>query len=177
MTTGNEFEPRDDTLNRAWRAQSTDTPSSALDAAILAAAHRAVGSGPRDAKLPAEATSPQRWWMPLAAAATIGVVVIGILQVAPQAPVDTMIGERANVAERSTPAPATAAPENSSGAGVDTQPPKSDTRAAITPAPPSISVSPRPSNSAPPLPSISASPLPVAPMRSAAVPPAAPSEV
>ena len=95
MTTGNEADPRDDALARAWRTQSQDMPPPALDAAILAAAHRAAGSGPRDAgKGAAEATRPQRWWMPLAAAATIGVVVIGILQVAPQAPVDIIVGER-----------------------------------------------------------------------------------
>ena len=111
MTTGNESDPRDVALARAWRAQSADSPPAALDAAILAAAHRAVGSGPRDAAAQsAEATRPQRWWMPLAAAATIGVVVIGILQVAPQAPVDLFIGERADVAGRVTPAASPAAP-------------------------------------------------------------------
>jgi len=101
MTTGNESDPRDDVLGKAWRAQSQDLPPPALDTAILAAAHRAVGSGPRDAgKQAMEATRPQRWWMPLAAAATIGVVVIGILQVAPHAPVDALIGERADSSER-----------------------------------------------------------------------------
>ncbi len=111
MTTGNEADPRDDALARAWRTQSQDMPPPALDAAILAAAHRAAGSGPRDAgKGAAEATRPQRWWMPLAAAATIGVVVIGILQVAPQAPVDIIVGERAEVAGRAVPAPAATHP-------------------------------------------------------------------
>ena len=104
MTTGNETDPRDDALGKAWRAQSQDMPPPALDATILAAAHRAVGSGPRDAgKQAAEATRPQRWWMPLAAAATIGVVAIGILQIAPQAPVDIVVGERAEVAGRVAP--------------------------------------------------------------------------
>ncbi len=104
MTTGNETDPRDDALARAWRAQSQEMPPPALDAAILAAAHRAVGSGPRDAgQQAAEATRPQRWWMPLAAAATIGVVAIGILQIAPQAPVDIVVGERAEVAGRVAP--------------------------------------------------------------------------
>ena len=40
---------RDPALERAWRAHSRETPSPELDRAILAAAHRAVGSGPRDA--------------------------------------------------------------------------------------------------------------------------------
>ncbi len=104
MTTGNDTDPRDDALAKAWRARSQDLPPPALDATILAAAHRAVGSGPRNAgKQAREATRPQRWWMPLAAAATIGVVAIGILQIAPQAPVDIVVGERAEVASRVVP--------------------------------------------------------------------------
>ncbi len=73
---------RDPELERAWREQSREMPPPALDRAILAAAHRAVGSRPQETK-PAEATSPQRWWMPLAAAAAIGTVVVGILQTMP----------------------------------------------------------------------------------------------
>ena len=75
---------RDPALDDAWRAHSRETPPPALDAAILAAAHRAVASGPR--KLAPEATRPPRWWMPLAAAATIGAVAIGVLQLAPPEP-------------------------------------------------------------------------------------------
>jgi hypothetical protein len=77
-----EHDPR---LAAAWREHSTELPSAQLDAAILAAAHRAVGSAPQDAaRQPREATSPQRWWMPLAAAATIGAIAVGILQNVPQ---------------------------------------------------------------------------------------------
>ncbi len=82
MSTQPERPDRDPALERAWRAHSNESPPPALDRAILAAAHRAVGSRPEAAK-PAEATSPQRWWMPLAAAATIGAVVIGIMQTMP----------------------------------------------------------------------------------------------
>jgi resuscitation-promoting factor RpfA len=75
---------RDAELSAAWRKHSAETPPARLDAAVLAAAHRAVGSAPSDAGKPAaEATSPQRWWMPLAAAATIGAVALGILQTMP----------------------------------------------------------------------------------------------
>ncbi|HQR11947.1 MAG TPA: hypothetical protein PLW68_11515 [Casimicrobiaceae bacterium] len=81
-----EHDPR---LVAAWREHSNEQPSAHLDAAILAAAHRAVGSGPQDAaRQPREATSPQRWWMPLAAAATIGAIAVGILQNVPQTPSD-----------------------------------------------------------------------------------------
>ncbi|MEO8346189.1 MAG: hypothetical protein ABI607_10890 [Betaproteobacteria bacterium] len=74
----------DPQLATAWREHSTDMPPAHLDAAILAAARRAVGSAPQDAaRRSREATRPQRWWMPLAAAATIGAVALGILQTGP----------------------------------------------------------------------------------------------
>ncbi len=73
---------RDRALSKAWREHSAEMPPGHLDAAIRAAARRAVGSVPRDAATP-EATSPQRWWMPLAAAATIGAVALGVLQTLP----------------------------------------------------------------------------------------------
>ena len=70
----NETQRRDPALDALLGEHSTETPPAHVDAAILAAAHRAVGSGPRRA---------WRWWMPLAAAAVIGVVVIGVLPLAP----------------------------------------------------------------------------------------------
>jgi hypothetical protein len=85
MTHEPDHPDRDPALDSAWREHSAEMPSAATDAAILAAAHRAVKSAPRDvAKPAAEATSPQRWWMPLAAAATIGAVALGVLQTMPQ---------------------------------------------------------------------------------------------
>ena len=92
MTHEPENPERDPALESAWREHSTEEPSPQLDAAILAAAHRAVGSGPQGAgkqaaeagKAARAATGPQRWWMPLAAAATIGAVALGILQTMPQ---------------------------------------------------------------------------------------------
>lgn len=69
--------PRGRALDAAWRAASRDEPAPALDAAILAAARRAVVAGPQ---LVREATRPQRPWWPLAAAASIGAVAFGILQ-------------------------------------------------------------------------------------------------
>ena len=75
-----EREAVDGALDALMRAHSAETPSPESDATILAAAHRAVQSAPRPA---AEATSPWRWWMPLAAAAVIGVIAIGVLQLMP----------------------------------------------------------------------------------------------
>jgi hypothetical protein len=69
----------DPAFDAAWRAVSSEVPPPAADAAILAAARRAVHTGPRRV---AEATRPERWWAPLAAAATIGAIAIGILQLA-----------------------------------------------------------------------------------------------
>jgi hypothetical protein len=70
---------RDPTLEAAWRAQSRETTTPALDDKILAAAHRAVASRPHAP----QATRPQQWWMPLAAAAVIGVIAIGLVQLTP----------------------------------------------------------------------------------------------
>ena len=78
-----EHEPvGDPRLGAAWREYSHETPPAHLDQAIVAAAHRAVGSLPQDSVAPA-ATRPQRWWMPLAAAAAIGAMAVGVLQVTP----------------------------------------------------------------------------------------------
>lgn len=76
---------RDPRVDAAWRAASREEPPRALDDAILAAARREVGAGPQRAagrKSIPEALSPERWWWPLAAAATIGAIAIGILQLA-----------------------------------------------------------------------------------------------
>jgi hypothetical protein len=77
---------RDPRLDAAWRAASNEEPPAALDDAIRASARREVNAGPQPART--EVTSvplalrPERWWMPLAAAATIGAIAIGILQLA-----------------------------------------------------------------------------------------------
>jgi Meckel syndrome type 1 protein len=76
-----ERDIRDPALDALLRAHLHETPPPAVDAAILTAAHRAVESTPRVRT--ARATQAWRWWMPLAAAAVIGVVVVGIMPVAP----------------------------------------------------------------------------------------------
>ena len=76
----------DPALDALLRAHSDETPSAEVDATILAAAHRAVRSAPVEAGTSAEASRPWRWWMPLAAAATIGAITIGVLQLAPKEP-------------------------------------------------------------------------------------------
>ena len=98
--------PPDPAFDAAWRAASSETPPATLDAAILAAAHRAVDAGPRRV---AEATRPERWWWPLAAAATIGAIAVGILQVMPDRP-DALEGEPAIVSDMPSAPPFQPAP-------------------------------------------------------------------
>jgi len=72
----------DPALDALLRAQSPETPPPDVDAAILAAAHRAVASAPHAADRVRSAPK-WRWWMPLAAAAASAIVAIGVLQLAP----------------------------------------------------------------------------------------------
>jgi hypothetical protein len=86
MTTRKPDDLTDPRFDRAWRAASREEPPRAQDDAIRAAARREAGAGPRRADadttaVPA-ALRPERWWWPLAAAATIGAVAIGLLQIA-----------------------------------------------------------------------------------------------
>jgi hypothetical protein len=107
-----ERDPFDPTLDALLRADSAETPSPDVDAAILAAAHHAVQSGPRDAAKAAEATSPWRWWMPLAAAATIGAITIGVLQLMPKEPESTatVVSDTPSPGTRAAPEAAAPAP-------------------------------------------------------------------
>ena len=124
MTTGPESPERDPALERAWRAHSREAPPAALDRAILAAAHRAVGSGPAEVAPAREANRPQRWWMPLAAAATIGAVAVGLLQMSPQdasivAPTERIaaVAPQRELAKEAPAAAAAAAPAPAPAAG------------------------------------------------------------
>ena len=71
--------PRDPRFDAAWRAASSEEPTPALDAAILAAAHREVGAKPQSLSAQAAMRARRRWW-PLAAAATVAVIAIGVVQ-------------------------------------------------------------------------------------------------
>ena len=67
---------------RGWMPRSSP-PRIARSAAVRSVAAR-TGTRPDDSAGTRAATGPQRWWMPLAAAATIGAVALGILQTMPQ---------------------------------------------------------------------------------------------
>jgi hypothetical protein len=66
----------DPELGASWRAASREQPPAALDDAIRAAARREVRAKPGRLR------AAPRWW-PLAAAATVAAVAVGIVQMAP----------------------------------------------------------------------------------------------
>jgi hypothetical protein len=71
--------PSDPRVDAAWRALSSEVPPKALDAAIMAAARREVRARPQ--KIGArEAMADHRRWWPLAAAATVAAIAVGVLQ-------------------------------------------------------------------------------------------------
>src|SRR5438270_3444606 len=66
----------DPELDATWRAASREQPPTALDDAIRAAARREVGAKPGGFG------AAPRWW-PLAAAATVAAIAVGIVQMTP----------------------------------------------------------------------------------------------
>src|ERR1700674_1456272 len=66
----------DPELDATWRAASREQPPAALDDAIRAAARREVGTKPGGFR------AAPRWW-PLAAAATVAAIAVGIVQMTP----------------------------------------------------------------------------------------------
>ncbi|OLC69415.1 MAG: hypothetical protein AUH79_01400 [Betaproteobacteria bacterium 13_1_40CM_4_64_4] len=128
----NETE-RDRQLDAAWSAASREEPPAPLDAAIRDAARRAIDAPPRRKR-------DKHWWYPLAAAATVAVLAVGIIQLTPPQQVAPTI-----VADM-TAAPREANKDRApSGASVDTK--TVEPSAAITePSPPAT---PSPSAQAP----------------------------
>jgi len=63
----NSDEPRDPSIDAAYRSTARDEPPGALDERILAAAHRAVEARP----VPVGRSFAQRWRVPVAVAATV----------------------------------------------------------------------------------------------------------
>jgi hypothetical protein len=72
----------DSRVDAAWRASSSEEPPKSLDAAIMAAARREVGARPQKVGTREAVADRRRWW-PLAAAATIAAIAVGVLQLTP----------------------------------------------------------------------------------------------
>ena len=130
-------EHRDPDVDAAWRAASRDQPPPALDAAITAAARRAVGAGPK------RLGAPRAWW-PVAAAAVVAVVAIGIVEMTP--PDEIVPTEIAPAAPQATPPAAPQPPQDT----------RRDERAAAPagasqPAPPRIEAPRKVERAAPPV--------------------------
>ena len=79
----------DPELDATWRATSREQPPAALDDAIRAAARREVGAKPGGFG------SAPRWW-PLAAAATVAAIAVGIVQMTPPEQVTLGMNTAAN---------------------------------------------------------------------------------
>ena len=104
---------RDSRVDAAWRSASREEPSAVIDEAIRAAARRAVEAKPRRSR-------DKHWWYPLAAAATVAVIAVGLLQltppeeVGPVAVTGTIGGLKRDATDSATapalPAPAMPAP-------------------------------------------------------------------
>jgi len=115
-----------DKLDAAWRAASREEPPAALDHALRAAARRAVGAGPSGAR-----RHMQSW--PLAAAAIVAVLAIGIVRMAPPEQVTpTVVDDNASppVASKETATTTTAVAPAATEAGL-----RAAAQAAATSAP------------------------------------------
>jgi hypothetical protein len=96
---------RDPRIEAAWRTASSEEPPAAIDAAIRAAARRAVGAGPQreDART---GFASRRWW-PLAIAATLAAMTAGLLQLVPS---DDVVGPSNKAVVTGIPATAKESP-------------------------------------------------------------------
>ena len=112
-------------VDRAWREASREEPPATLDAALLAAAHRAVGAGPQPAGA-REAIAVRRQWWPLAAAATVAAIAVGVLQLATPEHVGAPAADQAVVSDMPV----------AQKAGSTALPAPGDTRTPIPAAPP-----------------------------------------
>lgn len=120
-------EMRDPQLEAWYRGGAGEEPPPALDAAILAAAHRAVGAGPT----PLARRTSRSWMMPVAAAAVL-VLSVTLIRFTPQEEV---------LPEVSAPPAAPPPPAGAPGRGLEAtggvRPAEAPVIAATTAAPPS----------------------------------------
>jgi len=99
----------DPRVDRAWREASREEPPASIDAALIAAAHRDAGAGPRPVGA-REARAARRQWWPLAAAATVAAIAVGVLQLAPREELGAPAAEKAVVSDMPEPVAKVAPP-------------------------------------------------------------------
>jgi hypothetical protein len=120
---------RDPALDAAWREASREQPPAALDDAIRAAARREVGAAPRRPR-------DKHWWYPLAAAATVAVIAVGLLQLSSTERVTPIVAEKPTA-----PAPAQREPSAAPAMRSDT---------AVAPAEPIVAPAKKDARAEPP---------------------------
>ena len=119
---------RDPRVDAAWNTASREEPPVALDDAIRAAARKAVDAQPRRVR-------GKQWWYPFAAAATVAVIAIGLLQTTPPEQVAlTTLGDAGRTPKQDAAATPASPPEASAPTTAAPATPRS-TFANPTPAP------------------------------------------
>jgi len=180
--------PSDLRFDAAWRALSSEEPPKSLDAAIMAAARREAGARPQRIDTREAIADRRRWW-PLAAAATVAAIAIGVLQlttpdrIGAPASDKTIVSDVPAPASRSVPAPATQSvpdmpttlsrpeetkPEAGNALRAEQAPPRADSPRRQTPTPESPAPAKRESAAGDT--SAMAEPFPAAPPRPAVAP-------
>ena len=154
----------DDRVSGAYRELPGDGPSPALDAAIQAAARRAVGSRPG---------AVRRWQIPVSIAAVLALAIGISLQVDREKPM-VVDGTPVSSGSAEYPVPAPDREEPSAPAKPAAEPaPPSVAPAAIAPAPLAKEAAPRPAKAQQPIPEAKRfAPEPPAPAAAPASPPA-----
>jgi len=123
----NETE-RDRRLDAAWSAASREEPAPELDAAIRAAARRAVDAAPVRKR-------NKHWWYPLASAAMVAVLAVAIVQLTPPEKVSPTIVADSTVAQRAAPkevVPSVSSGESAGASSNDVAPSAPSKEAAAT---------------------------------------------
>ena len=139
--------PSDPHVDAAWRALSSEEPPKSLDAAIMAAARREVGARPQKIGTRETMADRRRWW-PLAAAATVAAIAVGVLQLTTPDQIGTPASDKTIVSDVPAPAsrpapemPATpsrpeeAKPEAGNALRAEQAPTRADSPRRQTPAP------------------------------------------
>jgi hypothetical protein len=106
---------RDPALDAAWREASREEPPAALDDAIRAAARRELGAAPRHRR-------DKHWWYPLAAAAMVALIAVGLLQLTPPEQVALIVAEKPTAPPAAQREPAAAPAERSDTAVAPAEP-------------------------------------------------------